>query len=465
VINWLQHETGGLLTLSAISIALLLIMIIRFKVEPFIALLIAGLLVALAAGLPVETLVGSAQKASGSLLEGGFGGILGHIASIIGLGTLLGAILEASGGAEVLTGSLLRAFGEKRAPLAMGLAGLIFGVPVFFDIGIFVLAPLVYVAAKQGGKSIVLYAMPLLAGLSVMHAFMPPHPGPVAAAGLLHVGLGWIIIMGLACAIPAWFVGGILYSTWIAKRINVPVPEEMLAAAEEAKGEHEVRNPPSLGLVLGIIAIPLVLILAGTFGSILLTKGSRLYGVFTFFGTPAVALTIAVLLATYLLGYRRGLTREQLTELTGKSLRPVGMILLVVGAGGFFGAVLSATGVGKVLATSLSDAGLPVIALAYVISCGMRIAQGSATVAIVTTTGIVAPVVADLNYSQPQLALLVMSIAAGSIIASHVNDGGFWIVSRYFGLSVKETLQTWTVLETVLSVVGFIMAAGLSLVV
>jgi GntP family gluconate:H+ symporter len=187
--------------------------------------------------------------------------------------------------------------------------------------------------------------------------------------------------------------------------------------------------------------------------------------VFTFFGTPAVALTIAVLLATYLLGYRRGMTREQLTELTGKSLRPVGMILLVVGAGGFFGAVLSATGVGKVLATSLSDAGLPVIALAYVISCGMRIAQGSATVAIVTTTGIVAPVVADLNYSQPQLALLVMSIAAGSIIASHVNDGGFWIVSRYFGLSVKETLQTWTVLETVLSVVGFVMAAALSLVV
>jgi GntP family gluconate:H+ symporter len=465
VINWLQHETGGLLTLSAISIALLLIMIIRFKVEPFIALLIAGLLVALAAGLPVETLVGSAQKASGSLLEGGFGGILGHIASIIGLGTLLGAILEASGGADVLTGSLLKAFGEKRAPLAMGLAGLIFGVPVFFDIGIFVLAPLVYVAAKRGGKSIVLYAMPLLAGLSVMHAFMPPHPGPVAAAGLLKVGLGWIIIMGLACAIPAWFVGGILYSTWIGKRINVPVPEEMLAAAEEARSEHEVKNPPSLGLVLGIIAIPLVLILAGTFGSILLAKGSRLYGVFTFFGTPAVALTIAVLLATYLLGYRRGMTREQLTELTSKSLRPVGMILLVVGAGGFFGAVLSATGVGKVLATSLADAGLPVIALAYVISCGMRIAQGSATVAIVTTTGIVAPVVADLNYSQPQLALLVMSIAAGSIIASHVNDGGFWIVSRYFGLSVKETLQTWTVLETVLSVVGFIMAAGLSLVV
>ncbi|WP_199438797.1 GntP family permease [Umezawaea beigongshangensis] len=465
MIDWLQHSTGGLLTLSAVSIALLLLMIIKFKVEPFIALLIAGLLVALAAGLPVEQIVGSAQKSSGSLLEGGFGGILGHIAAIIGLGTLLGAVLEASGGAEVLTRTLLRAFGEKRAPLAMGLSGLIFGVPVFFDIGIFVLAPLVYVAAKQSGRSIVLYAMPLLAGLSVMHAFMPPHPGPVAAAGLLGVSLGWIIIMGLACAIPAWFVGGVLYSTWIGKRIDVSVPEEMLAAAQVAREGEERGDEPPLSLVLAIIGIPLVLILAGTFGSILLPKGSTGLGVTTFFGTPAVALTIAVLLAFWLLGTRRGMTREQITAMSGASLRPVAMILLVVGAGGFFGAVLSATGVGKVLATSLSDAGLPVIALAYVISCGLRIAQGSATVAIVTTTGIVAPVVADLDYSQPQLALIVMSVAAGSIIASHVNDGGFWIVSRYFGLSVKETLQTWTVLETILSVVGFAMAVLLSVLV
>lgn len=464
MIDWLQHTTGGLLTLSAISIALLLAMIIKWKVEPFIALLIVGLLVALAAGLPVETLVGSAQKASESLVEKGFGGILGHVAAIIGLGTLLGSILEASGGAEVLTRSLLRAFGEKRAPLAMGLAGLIFGVPVFFDIGIFVLAPLVYVAAKRSGRSIVLYAMPLLAGLSVMHAFMPPHPGPVAAAGLLHVELGWIILMALAVAIPAWFIGGVLYSAWIGKRLDVPVPEEMLAAAEELRGAQSKGEPP-LSLVLGIIAVPLVLILAGTFGSILLPAGSAVLGVFTFFGTPAVALTIAVLLAFWLLGFRRGMSREQVTELSAASLRPVAMILLVVGAGGFFGAVLAATGVGKVLATSLADLGLPVIALSYVISCGLRIAQGSATVAIVTTTGIVAPVVADLHYSQPQLALLVMAIASGSIIASHVNDGGFWIVSRYFGLSVKETLQTWTVLETILSVVGFAVAALLSLVV
>ena len=465
MIDWLQHSTGGLLTLAVVSIAVLLLLIIKFKVEPFIALIVVALLVALAAGVPTETLVGSAQKASDSLLEKGFGGILGHIAAIIGLGTLLGAILEASGGAQVLMDRLMRAFGEKRAPVAIGLAGLIFGVPVFFDIGIFVLAPLVYVAAKRSGKSIVLFSMPLLAGLSVMHAFMPPHPGPVAAAGLLGVSLGWIIIMGVAVALPSWFVGGVLYSYWIGKRINVPVPEEMLAAAEQARAEQGDREPPSLGLVLSIIGLPLVLILAGTFGSILLTKGTRLYSVATFFGTPAVALTISVLLAFWLLGFRRGMTREKVAELSGASLKPVAMILLVVGAGGFFGAVLAATGIGKALAGELSGLGLPVIALSYVISCVIRIAQGSATVAIVTTAGIVAPVLADLDYSQPQLALVVMAIASGSIIASHVNDGGFWIVSRYFGLSVKETLQSWTVLETILSVVGFVVAALLSLVV
>ncbi|WP_112272502.1 GntP family permease [Lentzea terrae] len=465
MIDWLQHSTGGLLTLAVVSIAVLLLLIIKFKVEPFIALIVVALLVALAAGVPTEALVGSAQKASDSLLEKGFGGILGHIAAIIGLGTLLGAILEASGGAQVLMDKLMQAFGEKRAPVAIGLAGLIFGVPVFFDIGIFVLAPLVYVAAQRSGKSIVLFSMPLLAGLSVMHAFMPPHPGPVAAAGLLKVSLGWIIIMGLAVAIPSWFVGGVLYSYWIGKRINVPVPQEMLVAAEEAKKENGSQAPPSLGLVLSIIGLPLVLILAGTFGSILLQKGSAPYAIATFFGTPAVALTISVLLAFWLLGFRRGMTREKIAELSGASLRPVAMILLVVGAGGFFGAVLAATGIGKTLAGELSGLGLPVIALSYVISCVIRIAQGSATVAIVTTAGIVAPVLADLNYSQPQLALVVMAIAAGSIIASHVNDGGFWIVSRYFGLSVKETLQSWTVLETILSVVGFVVAALLSLVV
>ncbi|MFB9909505.1 GntP family permease [Allokutzneria oryzae] len=463
-LNWLQHSTGGLLTLSGVGIAVLLLMIIKFRVEPFIALLIAGLLVALGAGLSIEAIVGSAQSGKNSLLESGFGGVLGHVAAIIGLGTLLGSILEASGGAEVLTRRLLGLFGENRAPLAMGLSGLIFGIPVFFDIGIFVLAPLVYVAARRSGRSILLYCLPLLGGLSVMHAFLPPHPGPVALAGLLKVDLGWLIIMGLACAIPAWLVGGVLFPSWIGKRIDIPVAEEFVEAAKAAAEKNKGREEPSLGLVSFIIGLPLVLILLATFGSIMLPKGTLL-SVFTFFGNPAVALTIAVLLAFWLLGTRRGMTAKDIGELSGAALRPVGMLLLVIGAGGFFGAVLSATGVGKALAGTLASAGLPLIALSYVIACGLRIAQGSATVAIVTTAGIVGPQVVEAGLTQPQLALIGAAIAAGSIIASHVNDGGFWIVSRYFGISTKDTLKTWTVQETILSVVGFAVAALLMAVI
>ena len=452
-LDWLRHDTVGLLLLAGAGIALLLFLIIKVKLEPFIALVGTGVLVALVGGISVEALVGSATKSSDALIEKGFAGILGHITVIIGLGTVLGAILERSGGAEVLLGRLVKIFGERGTPLAMGITGFVLGIPVFFDIGIFVLAPLVYVAAIRGGKSLALYALPLLAGLSVTHAFLPPHPGPVAAAGLFHVDLGWIILMGLICGIPAWFASGILWGTWIGKRVMVSVPEDRIVEEAEASRGHE----PSIGLVLLAIGLPMILILGGTFGNIFAPAGP-FRDTLQFFGNPAIALTVAVLLAMWLLGIRRGMTAAEVSEITGSSLRPVGMILLVVGAGAFFGAVLSATGVGKAVADTLAQAGLPIILSAFVISAGMRIAQGSATVAIVTTGGILAPSLAS-GYTQPQLALIVVAISSGSIIASHVNDGGFWIISKYFNMSVKDTLKTWTVLETVLSLVGFGMAA------
>jgi len=484
-VSWLQHDTAGLLTLAAVSVAVLLLMIIKFKLEPFVALIVVGVLVALAAGLPVVELVGTPLKAADSLLEKGFGSILGHIAPIIGLGTVLGAIMERSGGADALTSRLLRLFGPKGAPLAMGLTGLILGIPVFFDIGIFVLAPLVYVAAKRGGRSLVLYAMPMLAGLSITHAFLPPHPGPVAAAGLLGVSLGWIILMGLVCGIPAWLVGGVWWGSYIGRRIIVDVPEEFVTESDTARHTASdddpddpdgpagsggtatlVRTrPPSVGLISGIIAVPMVLILSATFGSVALPQGSTLQSVVFFLGTPTIALTVAVLLAMYLLGIRRGMSVTELGRITGESLKPIGMILLVVGAGAFFGAVLRATGVGEAVAGSMTAGGLPVIVSAYLISSALRLAQGSATVAIVTTAGIIEPLVAGGGFSQAQTALIVIAVSAGSIIASHVNDGGFWIVAKYFNMSVKDTLKTWTVLETILSVVGFAMAGLVWLVV
>ncbi|MFP5068427.1 GntP family permease [Pseudonocardia nantongensis] len=501
-LDWLQNDTSGLLTLAAVSVALLLVLIMRLRLEPFIALIVTSVLVALVAGVSITDLVGTPLSSSDSLLETGFAGILGHIAPIIGLGTVLGAIMERSGGADALTERLLRLFGPKGAPLAMGVTGLVLGIPVFFDIGIFVLAPLVYVAARRGGRSLVLYALPMLAGLSMTHAFLPPHPGPVTAGGLLGVGMGWIIAMGLLCGIPAWLVSGVWWGSVIGKRVLIDVPEDVPGGSGPAGGvpagggpgapaepvpggaaatggvpqaatgtvepdtagaagrAGAVTAPPSVGLISFIIAVPMLLILGATVGSVALAEGTALHDVLVFLGTPAIALTISVLLAMYLLGVRRGTSMAELSRISGESLRPVGMILLVVGAGAFFGKVLQETGVGDALAGSMTAIGLPLIVSAYLISAALRIAQGSATVAIVTTAGIIGPTVAGGGYSQPQIALIVVAVSAGSIIASHVNDGGFWIVSKYFNMSVKDTLKTWTVLETILSVVGFA-AAGL----
>ncbi|WP_330328455.1 GntP family permease [Streptomyces sp. NBC_00536] len=466
--------TGGLLTVAALGIALLLVLIIKTRLQPFVALLAVSIAVGLGAGLSVTELFGTVQKSAAvSMIESGMGGILGHVAIIIGLGTMLGAILEVSGGAEVLSSRLLNLFGEKRAPLAMGLTGLIFGIPVFFDVGIFVLAPIVYAAAKRSGKSILLYAMPLLAALSMTHAFLPPHPGPVAAAGLFHVSLGWVIAMGIVCGVPA-VLAAWAYAGWIGRRVFVAVPQDMVDAADEAKaavaaeqraaGVTPREDPVPLATVLLIIGTPLLLILAATFSSIMLDPSTP-RSCIEFFGNPFVALTIALVLAYYMLGIRRGWSRKSLETVSTASLKPVGNILLVVGAGGVFGAVLKGSGIAAALADTFDGMGLPVIVLAYLISVVLRVAQGSATVAIVATAGIVVPLVEGGGHSQPFLALVIMAISAGSIFASHVNDGGFWMVSKYFGISERDTLKSWTVLESVLSVAGFAVAAALSLVV
>ncbi|MFG3115124.1 GntP family permease [Streptomyces sp. NPDC048197] len=466
--------TAGLLTVAALGIVLLLFLIIKVRLQPFVALLAVSIAVGLGAGLSVTELFGTVQKSDAvSLIESGMGGTLGHVAIIIGLGTMLGAVLEVSGGAEVLATRLLHLFGERRAPLAMGLTGLIFGIPVFFDVGIFVLAPIVYAAAKRGGRSIVLYCMPLLAGLSMTHAFLPPHPGPVAAAGLLHVDLGWVILMGIVCGIPA-VLAAWGWAAWIGRRIFVPVPQDMVEAAREAKaalteeqrkaGVTPTEKPVPLGTVFAIIGTPLVLILLATFSSIALGP-STARSVIEFVGHPFVALTLALLLAYYLLGVRRGWSRKSLETVSTASLKPVGNILLVVGAGGIFGAVLKGSGIAQALSDTFKGIGLPVIVLAYLISLVLRVAQGSATVAIVTTAGIVRPLIEAGHHSQPFAALVIMAISAGSIFASHVNDGGFWMVSKYFGITERDTLKTWTVLESVLSVAGFAVAALVSLLV
>jgi GntP family gluconate:H+ symporter len=496
-------STPYLLSVAAIGIALLLFLIIRVRLDPFVSLLLVSAGVAVAGGIPVAQIVPD--------MEGGIGKVLAHVAPIVGLGAMLGKMLEVSGGAQKIADKLLRVFGEHRAPLALGLTGLIFGVPVFFDVGVIVLAPVVYAAAKRGGKGMLFYALPLAGGLAIVHGLLPPHPGPGAAAGLLHADLGLIIVFGLVCAIPAWILGGYLYSRWIARRIFVPIPpyvEESFHDEYEEQGLRPVGEPPAepiapgsgspggsfsgsttatltatatatvpvarkkpappvgFGTVLGIILLPIGLILLQTFSSLIINDPKNpVQQVLSFIGAPLMALLIAVLASFYVLGVRRGWSTEHLITVAESALKPVGMILLVVGAGGVFGSILVASGVGKVLSSSLTSTGLPLIVMAFVIALALRIAQGSATVAIVATSGIIASLVEQAHLSGPQLALICIAMGAGATSTSHVNDAGYWLVSRYFGISEKDTLKSWTVLETIMGFTAFGVAALLSLVV
>jgi GntP family gluconate:H+ symporter len=493
---------GYLLAVAAVGIAALLILIIKIRLDPFVSLLLVSAVVAIAAGIPLTEIVPD--------MESGMGKVLAHVAPIVGLGAMLGKMLEVSGGARKIADRLFRLFGEHRAPLALGLTGLVFGIPVFFDVGIIVLAPVVYAAAKRGGKGMLYYALPLAAGLAIVHGLLPPHPGPVAAAGLLNASMGLIIVFGLICAVPAWILGGLLYSRWIAKRIYVPIPDyvEESFHDEYAEGARplgeapatggrpgpvgagstgpssgtpeavtaggpdrtvvtaETRPEAGFGTVLGIILLPIVLILLQTFSGIVIDDpDNTLQQVLSFVGAPLTALLIAVLVSFYVLGVRRGWSAKHLVTVAESALKPVGMILLVVGAGGVFGSVLVASGVGDVLSSSLTSTGLPLIVLAFVIALALRIAQGSATVAIVATSGIIATLVEQAHLSPAHLALICVAMGAGATSTSHVNDAGYWLVSRYFGISEKDTLKSWTVLETIMGFTAFGVAAALSLVV
>lgn len=494
-----MRSDAVLLLLAGAGIVVLLVLIIRVRLEPFVALLLVAATVAIAAGIPLDKVVPT--------MEDGVGAVLGHVAPIVGLGAMLGKMLELSGGAQRLADRLLGLFGEHRAPLALGLTGLIFGIPVFFDVGVIVLAPVVYAAAVRGGgaRSMLYYCLPLAGGLAIVHGVLPPHPGAVAAAGLLHVGLGYVIVFGLACAVPAWVMGGLLYSRWIAARIYVPLPAHAAEsfrddylegqrplgepAAPTATGPDTdgggmavltrpvatVAPPPplvaapapaGLGTVFAIVALPLVLILLQTFSTMVISdETSDVRRALSFVGAPMTALVAAVLVAFYVLGIRRGWSREHLVTVAESALRPVGMILLVVGAGAAFGHVLVESGVGTVLSDNLTRTGLPLIVLAFAIALALRIAQGSATVAIVAASGIVGPLVDHEQLSEPRTALIVVALGAGATAASHVNDAGFWMVSRLFGISEKDTLKSWTVMETILGFTAFGMAALLSLVV
>ncbi|EPZ37453.1 MULTISPECIES: gluconate:H+ symporter [Anoxybacillus] len=434
--------SSSLIFIVIAGISLLLFLIIRSKLHAFVALLLVSLLVGMAAGMPLKSVIESIQN--------GMGGTLGFVAVVVGLGAMFGQMLEASGGAERLAQTLMKKFGEDRAQWALGITGFLVAIPVFFDVGFIILVPIVYGLAKKTGRSLLYYGIPLLAGLAVTHSFIPPTPGPIAVANLIGADLGWVILFGFIAGVPAMMIAGPLFGKYIAKKIHASIPSYM-----EWKEHDNERDLPSFGLIATIILIPLLLILMNTVSGVVLPEKNMFRSFFTFLGHPFVALTIATLLAFYFLGRKRGFSKQQVQDIATKALEPAGIIILVTGAGGVFKQILVDSGVGKVLADMMATSTLPPIVLAFIIAALVRISQGSATVAMVTSAGLMAPFIETLNLTGPILGLMTIAIAAGATILSHVNDSGFWLVNRYFGLEVKDTLKSWTVMETIIAFVGF----------
>ncbi|UFT99297.1 GntP family permease [Radiobacillus kanasensis] len=448
-------STLGLTLLAVFGVALLLFLVIRVKLQAFIALIAVSYVVGLLAGMSPGEIFTAVQD--------GMGGTVGEIAVIIGVGAMFGEILKVSGGAERLALTLMNKFGEKRVNWALALTGFIISIPVFLDVAFVILVPILYSLAQKTKKSLLFYGIPLLAGLAVTHSFVPPTPGPIAVASLLGANIGWVVLFGLIAGIPAAIIAGPIFGTYISKKIHVEVPKIMLKnMAEEAKGKQYDKELPGFGVIASLILLPLFLILLNTFSSLFLAEGSALLQVVVFIGNPGVALTITALLTFYILGTKRGYTISDIQEIATKSLEPAGIIILITGAGGIFGQVLVETGIGDVLANTMSDLNVPIIVFAFLVASAVRIAQGSATVAMVTAASLITPVIETLGISGPMLALLVITIASGATIASHVNDSGFWMVNRFFGMSEKDTLKSWTVMETIIAFVGFGITLGIS---
>ncbi|MEU6701529.1 GntP family permease [Pseudonocardia sp. NPDC046786] len=454
--DWTQTMGAGpLLGIAAASIALILLLVIRFKMHPFIVLILVSLLTAVVTGLPLSEL-------SDTLVDS-FSGTLGSVALLVGLGAMLGSIVESSGGARVLAERLVAVFGEKRAPFALGVASLIMGFPMFFDAGLVVMLPIVFaVARRMGGGNLLLYGLASATALSVMHVFVPPHPGPITAAEIFGADLGLVLLFGLILAMPTWLVSGYAWARFVDRRIPLPVPSLFGLSGDDV----QPANPPSAGTVAGIIAVPMVLIFLNTGLSGLSSSGvvdgdATWVQSLTLIGNSPIALLIAVLVAMVVLGFRRGTDGTALERVMDRSLGPICSVILITGAGAMFGGVLRASGIGDALSGTLSAVGLPVIVAAYVIALVLRVAQGSATVALVTAAGLVAPAVAAGGYNGVEIVCIVLATAAGSVFAGHVNDSGFWLVGRLMGMDVKTTLKTWTVQQSIQSLVGFGLASAL----
>ncbi|MDT3720179.1 GntP family permease [Pseudomonas oryzihabitans] len=445
----MDHNSFLLLD-ALVTIIGLVLLITKFKVHPFIALTIASGFLGLTSGMPVEKVMKSFQD--------GFGGVLGFVGILLGLGTMLGKLMADSGGADQIAQTLIRAFGIKRVHWAMMFAAFLVGIPLFFEIGFVLLAPLVFIVARRTGLSLVKLGIPLLAGLSAVHGLVPPHPGPLLAVGVFGADIGKTIFYGLIVGLPTAMIAGPIFGAWISQRIPGSANPELVAQIAQ---ETDNRNLPGFGITVFTVLLPVILMLLKAFADIFFAADNHFRIWMDFIGHPITALLAALLLSFYSFGTACGFSREKIVKLLDQSLAPVAAIVLIVGAGGGFKQMLVASGVGDVIGNLAVQTQISPILLTWLVAAVIRVATGSATVATITGAGIVAPVVALIPGVNKEL--LVLAAGAGSVILSHVNDAGFWLVKQYFNMTVAETFKTWSMMETILSVVALAFIMLLSL--
>ncbi len=437
-----------LLIAAAVGIVVLLLLIIKFKLHPVISMMIAAIIIGVGAGMPLTMISDTVEKGVGKTLQG--------IALLVGLGSMFGGILEVSGGAQRIAQTLIDKLGQKKAGVALGITGLVIGTTVFFEAGVVVLIPLAFSVAKQTKKSTLYYAIPLLAGLASGYAFVPPSAGSVLVADSLGVNLGVMIMVGIPTALICMVVAGVIWGSFIGDKVFTKLPVNV----EEIKDEP--KELPPFGLVLGVILIPLVLILISTISKYLPIP-ANVQNVLAFIGKPFLALTIATLAAMYFLGIKRGYTGEQLKKILDHSLRPVGMILLVIASGGVIRWMLQDSGLGEIIGPALEKSGMPLILVAFLIALLVRASVGSSMVAMTMASGIMATMPAVMATSVLYRAAMCCAICGGATALSHVNDAGFWLVGTFLEIDEKTTLKSWTVMETLIGVTALIVSLIISI--
>lgn len=437
-----------LLLFALAAVIALILLIARFKLHPFIALVLVSLVLGVTAGM--------APLAAVKAFQDGVGNTLGFIAVVVGLGTMLGKMMAESGAARRIATTLIARFGERRVHWAMMLVGFIIGIPVFFQVGFVLLIPLVFIIARRTGLSLVKIGIPLIAGLSVVHGMLPPHPAAMLAVTAYHADLGLTILYGLIVGLPTAALAGPVFATWVAPRITLS-PDNPLAAQLEGESSPDM---PGFGVSLFTVLIPVILMLLSSASEFVLTPTSATRSALHFVGNPIVALLLALLFSFWSLGRPRHFTKEDLMKFCNDCLGPTATILLVIGAGGGFNSVLVQSGVGGAIAKAAIGSQASPLLMAWIVAALIRVATGSATVAMTTAAGIVAPIA----FATPgtNMEILVLATGAGSLVLSHVNDAGFWLIKEFFGMTVTQTLRTWTVAETIIGVAGLAFTAVLA---